>query len=92
MESFLSLIGRIDPLFSTDILSNEDKIRTLVNSSSFLIIGAAGSIGQAVTKEVFKRNPKKLHAVDISENNMVELVRDLRTLLAISMVISRLLR
>lgn len=39
----------------------------------------AGSIGQAVTKEIFKRNPKKLHVVDISENNMVELVRDIRS-------------
>jgi len=32
-----------------------------------------------VTKEIFKRNPKKLHVVDISENNMVELVRDIRS-------------
>jgi len=79
MKNILSLIGRKDPLFSKDILANEDKIQTLVNSSSFLVIGAAGSIGQAVTKEIFKRNPKKLHAVDISENNMVELVRDLRS-------------
>jgi len=46
---------------------------------SILILGAAGTIGQAVTKEIFKRNPKKLHAVDISENNLVELVRDLRS-------------
>jgi hypothetical protein len=32
-----------------------------------------------VTKEIFKRRPKALHAVDISENNLVELVRDLRS-------------
>ena len=43
------------------------------------MIGGAGSIGQAVTKEIFKRNPRKLHIVDISENNMVELVRDIRS-------------
>lgn len=43
------------------------------------MLGGAGSIGQAVTKEIFKRNPKKLHVVDISENNMVELVRDIRS-------------
>ncbi|MBD3843404.1 MAG: UDP-N-acetylglucosamine 4,6-dehydratase, partial [Campylobacterales bacterium] len=49
------------------------------SSSSFLVIGGAGSIGQAVTKEIFKRNPLKLHVVDISENNMVELVRDIRS-------------
>ncbi|QZN91411.1 UDP-N-acetylglucosamine 4,6-dehydratase [Idiomarina abyssalis] len=79
MQNTLSLIGRTDPLFISDILINEDKIGELVQSSSFLVIGAAGSIGQAVTKEIFKRNPKKLHAVDISENNLVELVRDLRS-------------
>ena len=44
-----------------------------------LVIGGAGSIGKAVTKEIFKRNPAVLHVVDISENNMVELVRDLRS-------------
>ncbi len=43
------------------------------------MLGGAGSIGQAVTKEIFKRNPRKLHVVDISENNMVELVRDIRS-------------
>jgi FlaA1/EpsC-like NDP-sugar epimerase len=51
----------------------------IIVKSSFLVIGGAGSIGQAVTKEIFKRNPKKLHIVDISENNMVELVRDIRS-------------
>jgi len=37
------------------------------------------AIVQAVTKEIFKRNPRKLHVVDISENNLVELVRDIRS-------------
>lgn len=50
-----------------------------LGNQKFLILGAAGTIGQAVTKEIFKLNPKKLHAVDISENNLVELVRDLRS-------------
>ena len=43
------------------------------------MIGGAGTIGQATTKEIFKRNPSTLHIVDISENNLVELVRDLRS-------------
>jgi len=37
----------------------------------------AGTTGQAVSKEIFNCNPKALHIVDISENNMVELVREL---------------
>ena len=75
----LNLIGRTQPLFSEDISANESKLRDIISQSSFLVIGAAGSIGQAVTKEIFKRNPAKLHVVDISENNMVELVRDIRS-------------
>ena len=45
---------------------------------------SAGSIGQAVTREIFKRDPKVLHVVDISENNLVELVRDLRSTIGYS--------
>ncbi len=75
----LHLIGRSSDLFTSDIEIVEDLITTEVNKSRFLIIGGAGSIGQAVTGEIFKRNPKLLHVVDISENNMVELVRELRS-------------
>lgn len=75
----LHLIGREKELFSTDILKYEEELKNIVGSSNFLVIGGAGSIGAATTKEIFKRNPKKLHIVDISENNMVELVRDIRS-------------
>jgi len=77
--SILTLIGRGQELFTNDISKHEHKLADIVSSSSFLVIGGAGSIGQAVTKEIFKRNPTKLHVVDISENNMVELVRDIRS-------------
>ncbi len=79
MNSILKLIGRNKELFTEDISNNDNELKNIVSSSSFLVIGGAGSIGQAVTKEIFKRNPKKLHVVDISENNMVELVRDIRS-------------
>lgn len=75
----LSLIGRTKELFFEDISNHENDLKSIVSSSSFLVIGGAGSIGQAVTKEIFKRNPKKLHVLDISENNLVELVRDIRS-------------
>lgn len=77
--NILNLIGRDKALFAEDIKKNEAELSRIVSSSSFLVIGGAGSIGQAVTKEIFKRDPKKLHVVDISENNMVELVRDIRS-------------
>jgi len=79
MSKILQLIGRDKELFEEDIKNNRTKLKQIVSSSSFLVIGGAGSIGQAVSKEIFKRNPKKLHVVDISENNMVELVRDIRS-------------
>ncbi len=75
----LELIGRNKELFSYDLKRYEKELFQIVSTSSFLVLGGAGSIGQAVTKEIFKRNPKKLHVVDISENNMVELVRDIRS-------------
>lgn len=79
MSSLLSLIGREKELFVQDVLDHESELKRIVAASTFLVIGGAGTIGQAVTKEIFKRNPKKLHVVDISENNMVELVRDIRS-------------
>jgi len=77
--NMLKLIGREKELFQNDIKNHEEKLQSIVKQSKFLVIGGAGSIGQAVTKEIFKRNPLKLHVVDISENNMVELVRDIRS-------------
>lgn len=79
MDSVLSIIGRNEELLLEDIKAHEKELQRIVKCSKFLVIGGAGSIGQAVVKEIFKRNPLKLHVVDISENNMVELVRDIRS-------------
>ncbi|EHK9044038.1 UDP-N-acetylglucosamine 4,6-dehydratase [Vibrio vulnificus] len=79
MNSILPLIGRTNALFTQDIAQHEAELSRIVSESRFLVLGGAGSIGQAVTKEIFKRHPQKLHVVDISENNMVELVRDIRS-------------
>jgi len=77
----LELIGRSEALFFEDINKCEAEFADLVSASRFLVIGGAGSIGQAVVREIFKRGPRMLHVVDISENNMVELVRDIRSTL-----------
>jgi len=79
--NYLDLIGRTAPLFDQDIRNRKAELAAMVSNSRFLVIGGAGSIGQAVTREIFKRNPLTLHVVDISENNMVELVRDIRSTL-----------
>ncbi|MDB9989826.1 UDP-N-acetylglucosamine 4,6-dehydratase [Flavobacteriales bacterium] len=77
--NFLNLLKRNKYLFVDDISNHNEELNEIVRKSSFLVLGGAGSIGQAVSKEIFKRSPKKLHVVDISENNLVELVRDIRS-------------
>lgn len=76
--NILSLIGREDSLI-TDLNRYEQSISLEISRSKFLVLGGAGSIGQAVVKEIFKRMPLGLHVVDLSENNLVELVRDIRS-------------
>ena len=59
MSDLLKLIGRENELFSQDIIDYENQLLNIVSSSSFLILGGAGSIGQSVVKEIFKRNVVK---------------------------------
>ena len=61
MENILTLIGRENELFKDDILAHEKELSHIVSSSTFLVIGGAGSIGQAVVKEIFKRSLPSLH-------------------------------
>jgi FlaA1/EpsC-like NDP-sugar epimerase len=77
--NILNQIGREFELFGQDIDSHAFELRERVAGARFLVIGGAGSIGQAVTREIFSRDPRSLHVVDTSENNMVELVRGLRS-------------
>ncbi|WP_041418042.1 UDP-N-acetylglucosamine 4,6-dehydratase [Shewanella woodyi] len=79
MTNTLKLIGREKELFTQDIGHYKAQLIDEVSQSRFLVLGGAGSIGQAVVKEIFKRVPLKLHVVDISENNLAELVRDIRS-------------
>ena len=79
MNQLLSILNRKEKMFKNDIDNNEKEIHELLKNSRVLVIGGAGTIGQATTREIFKREPKSLHVVDISENNMVELVRDIRS-------------
>lgn len=78
-KTILKIIGRDSYLFNDDLASYEIHLKELINKSSFLIIGGAGSIGSAVTELLFSFNPKKIHVIDLSENNLAELVRGLRS-------------
>ena len=79
VDNILPLVGRTKPLFDADIASREAEIRDIIHNGRFLVIGGAGTIGSAICRELFARDPRVLHVVDISENNMVELVRDIRS-------------
>lgn len=79
MLNTLKIIGRDQGLFDEDMLLIDEEMRDIINKSSFLVVGGAGSIGLSVVLELMKRNPKRLHVIDISENNLVELVRRVRS-------------
>jgi len=75
----LGFLGRERSLFADDLNKLDREISQIVRSSSFLVVGGAGTIGQATVLELFRRDPRVLHVVDISENNLVELVRRARS-------------
>lgn len=77
IEKFI--LERDKPFFEIDFKLFTKKIEDTIVASSFLVIGGAGSIGQSVVKEIFIRKPKKLVVIDIDENGLVELVRDIRS-------------
>ena len=78
-QFLLPLMGRDSSLFQEDLAKHEKEITEHIQASRFLVVGGAGSIGSAVVRELFARNPLALHVIDTSENNLAELVRDLRS-------------
>lgn len=80
MEKLIKkILKRENSLFIDDFSNNEADIKEIIKNSRVLIIGAAGSIGSAFVKQLSKFSPAAMHLVDISENNLVEVVRDLRS-------------
>lgn len=73
------IIGRDRDLFVEDIAEHEREISDAIRGARILLFGGAGSIGKEVAAQLFQRGPAALHVVDLSENNLVELVRDLRS-------------
>lgn len=73
------VVGRSRSLFQDDIDAHDADIRARVTGKRVLVTGAAGSIGSATVKQLVRYHPALLAAIDLSENNLVELVRDLRS-------------
>jgi FlaA1/EpsC-like NDP-sugar epimerase len=65
--------------FATDLNSRRTEIEREVLGKRILVIGGAGSIGSATVCELAAFHPAAIHVVDFNENNLAELVRDLRS-------------
>ena len=73
------ILGRDVVLFRDAIAQHEDTFAEAISGARVLLFGGAGSIGREVAKQIFLRKPSALHVIDINENNLVELVRELRS-------------
>ena len=60
--NILKLIGRDSEIFENDIKTYENELQNIIQESSFLVIGGAGSIGQAVTKEISAAGTSATHS------------------------------
>ena len=75
----LRIIERENLLFEEEQTAYKNLISKEVEKASFLIIGGGGSIGRSVVKELIKLQPMRVHVVDINENNLTELIREIRS-------------
>jgi FlaA1/EpsC-like NDP-sugar epimerase len=71
--------GRARSLFAADLAARQDDVAGGVEGRRVLVIGGAGSIGAATVRALLPFRAEALHVVDQSENNLAELVRDLRS-------------
>jgi len=71
--------GRSVSFFDEDIRDFSSQLNAQINGKRILVIGGAGSIGGSVVHKLADGKPAALHIVDQSENNLAELVRDLRS-------------
>lgn len=73
------VIERDRSMFADDICGHTEILSEEIKGKSLLVIGGAGSIGSSFIKAVLKFEPSKLVVVDLNENGLAELTRDLRS-------------
>lgn len=81
LDTFISshVTKRDESLFLHDIYENRDSLFHKIKGKTILVIGGAGSIGASFIKAVLPFEPLSLTVVDINENGLAELTRDLRS-------------
>ena len=70
--------GRAVPIFADDVAACQTKLHGTIAGRRILVVGGAGCIGGATIRALIPYQPAALHVVDLSENNLVEMVRELR--------------
>ena len=70
---------RAESMFAADIENNRETLSKEIEGKSLLVIGGAGSIGSSFIKAMLPFKPSKLVVVDLNENGLAELTRDLRS-------------
>lgn len=73
------VVKRSQSMFLSDIETNSEQLKEKIANKSVLVIGGAGSIGSAFIKALLPYRPASLIVVDINENALAELTRDLRS-------------
>lgn len=71
--------GRQTSMFAQDIHNNREALAAEIQGKSILVIGGAGTIGSSFIRAVLPFKPRKLTVVDINENGLTELTRDVRS-------------
>lgn len=81
LDSFVKkyVIERDESLFAKDIIKNSETLSKEIKGRSVLVIGGAGSIGSSFIRSILRFEPSKLVVVDLNENGLAELTRDLRS-------------
>ncbi len=81
LDNFITsfVTKRVKSLLSEDFLKYHAELNKRINGKRVLVIGGAGTIGSSYIKAILKFNIAKLVVVDINENGLTELVRDLRS-------------
>ena len=74
-----NITSRTSSMFTPDIETNKEQLRKEILGKSILVIGGAGSIGASYIRAILPFKPSKLVVVDLSENGLTELTRDLRS-------------
>ena len=74
-----SVTKRPISMFAEDIEANREELTREIKDKKVCVIGGAGSIGSNFIKEVLRFEPKSVVVIDLNENGLAELVRDVRS-------------